>query len=403
MSTTSVNLDYNHPVTGNPPPLDPQLYQPNPSVGIDFAHLPGNFDPAAIPAPNMNPASINVASVPAQNASVPTAPANVDLATVIGILTDNQSELQRNLIDVMREVAHRPVIAAPTSAAPRGSTVKLRNARIFSGKHAEVTPFLSEIKRIIEFNSASFPDDHTKVLFVGLNMKDGIPIEWFNHLEVSKSVLLWNWNNFLVAFRKKFADPSLITTADQRLDQLKQTGSAHYYLTSFMELASHLDMTEQTKISRFMKGLKPSVKDHLVTIVNRPLTLEEWEPLVISIDSNLHQRDIERRLEGNSNAKNGFAKKKKEKDLSYNTTNSAMYVPPGATTAPSSDVVPMDVDAITTSTSSAPRGKLTPAERDLRFKNKLCLYCGKPNHVVNDCNARKAKHGEQGKAKPKTT
>ncbi|RDB20221.1 Retrotransposon-derived protein PEG10 [Hypsizygus marmoreus] len=398
MSTTSVNPDFNPPVPGIPPPLNPQLYQPAPTVGIDYTHLPGNLDPSAIPVlvMNPNPGPINPAVPP-----VPAAQPNVDLATVVGILTDNQSALQRNLIDVMREVAQRPVIAAPSSA-PRGSTVKLRNARIFSGKHADVTPFLSEVKRIIEFNTISFPDDHTKVLFVGLNLKDGIPVEWFSHLENSKSTLLWNWNSFLVTFRKKFADPSLITTADQRLDQLKQTGSAHYYLTSFMEIASHLDMTEQTQISRFMKGLKPAVKDALVTITNRPVTLEDWEPLVISIDSNLHQRDVEHRLE----SKGGFVlKKKKEKDPNFNTTNSATYVPPNTSTS-NADVVPMDIDAITastSSTSSTPRGKLTATERDLRFKNKLCLYCGKPGHVVNACNARQAKHGQQEKAKPKTT
>ncbi|KAF5384867.1 hypothetical protein D9615_000927 [Tricholomella constricta] len=317
MATTSVPADYNFPA--QPPVTNPDLYNPVPTVGIDYAHLPGTFDPAAIPGANPGP---NIVPAPGQIGSVPINQPPVDLSNIISMLAQNQTSLQASLLDVMAEVARRPVVQAPpppvlSNPPPRGNSIKLRNARIFNGKHSEVTPFISEIKRLIEFNASSFPDDHTKVLFVGLNLKDGIPVEWFNHLEQSGSSLLWNFNNFLAAFRKKFADPSLITTADQRLDQLKQTGSVHYYLTSFMEIASHLDMTEQTKISRFMKGLKPTVKDALVMIVNRPTTLEEWEPLVISIDTNLHQREIERKIEEKLNGG------KKKKDWNFNTSNSA--------------------------------------------------------------------------------
>ncbi|GLB44446.1 hypothetical protein LshimejAT787_1700730 [Lyophyllum shimeji] len=404
---TSVSLDYNYPAQTIPPPMNPQIYTPSPSAGLDFVHLGGTLDPSAIPSPRTEAGSSRTKgkrSAPFAPPLVPPPPPAPDLNILVGMLVENQTALQKNLVDVMQEVARRPVIEAPalTSAPLRGNTVKLRNARIFSGKHTDVTPFLSEIKRIIDFNPASFADDFSKVLFVGLNLKDGIPVEWFNHLENSQSPLLRDWNAFLAAFRKKFADPSLITTADQRLDALKQTGSAHYYLTSFMEIASHLDMTEQTKISRFMKGLKPIVKDHLVNIIDRPSTLEAWEPFIIAVDTNLHQRDVERRREqGNS------YHKKHTRD--FHTTTAA-YVPSKTVTPSSSlDVVPMDVDAITspattTPRSSAPRGKLTAAEREDHFKRNLCLYCGRPGHAVKECRTRATKHGAYtGKATPKTS
>ncbi|RXK41884.1 hypothetical protein M231_00883 [Tremella mesenterica] len=45
--------------------------------------------------------------------------------------------------------------------------------------------------------------------------------------------------------------------------------------------------------------------------------------------------------------------------------------------------VPMEVDAV------RPRFvPLTSQEREHRFKNKLCLYCGKPGHTANQCKAR---------------
>lgn len=350
----------------------------------NFAQLPMNV--------GMDPAQAN--AIPNPTTSIPAAPGTssqpqyvTDLTRMLGVLTDNQMTFQQGLLqflEVQQSSQPPPVQPSPLKL---GGTVKVRNPRMFNGKHDEVTPFLSEVKRIIEFNSVSFPTDRHKVLFLGLYLKDGVPIEWFNHLENNNSPLLWNWPNFIQEFRKKFADPRLILTADQKLDQLKQTGSAHSYLTRFVEISSHLDMTEQTKISRFMKGLKPAIKDNLVSVVDRPTTLLGWENIIIQVDANLHQREIERRVEST----------KKPSPPPPNPKPSSSNLPPPVTTPTgvSPDVVPMEVDAVAT---GVPRGKLTAAERDYRVKNNLCLYCGKSGHSVNSCFARKAKHGDLPKA-----
>jgi len=36
-----------------------------------------------------------------------------------------------------------------------------------------------------------------------------------------------------------------------------------------------------------------------------------------------------------------------------------------------------------------PRPPLSKQERERRFKDKLCLYCGKPNHIAHECHLRK--------------
>jgi len=35
------------------------------------------------------------------------------------------------------------------------------------------------------------------------------------------------------------------------------------------------------------------------------------------------------------------------------------------------------------------QGKLSPEEREHRFREKLCMYCGKPGHVATNCNLGK--------------
>ncbi|KAJ7134242.1 hypothetical protein C8R44DRAFT_610121 [Mycena epipterygia] len=145
-------------------------------------------------------------------------------------------------------------------------------------------------------------------------------------------------------------------------------------------------MTEETKIDRYKRGLKESVKDVLVPIFPRPTTMKEWEKPVLAIDNNIFQRNNERKHSGN-------------------TPVVINPIPPSSSTATSSstsnEVVPMDIDAVRTDGTF--RGKLTPEERQARLKNNLCLYCGKSRHVVNDCFKRKAKHSDKsGKATPKT-
>ncbi|KAG6840567.1 hypothetical protein H0H87_012074 [Tephrocybe sp. NHM501043] len=188
MASTSVPLDFNHP--GHPPIMDHHSIHSGNSSGIDFTHLNGSFDPASIPSSSTNSGNLgNQGPTSAhQDTSilVPVVSNNhSDIAILLNILMQNQTFLQQNLIDIMKEVTCCPVYAPPVPADPvprnsHGSTVKLCSIRLFNGKHAEVTPFLSEVKCTIEFHAVSFPENHTKVLFVGMNMKDRLPVEWFN-------------------------------------------------------------------------------------------------------------------------------------------------------------------------------------------------------------------------------
>ena len=276
-----------------------------------------------------------------------------DFTCMIGILTDNQIAFQQGIMQVLGQ---------PQSAAPLlGSSVKVRNPRMFSGKHKEVTPFLGEVNHIIQFNSVSFPTNNHKVLFLALYLKDGIPVEWFNNLENHSSPLLHNWSTFLAEFRRKFSNPSLVQSAKYKLDQFVQTSSAHSYLTHFIDISSHLDLTKQMKISCLMKGLKPVIKDNLVSIINRPQTLHGWENIIIQVDTNIHQHEIERQEESG---------KKPPKPSPSDPSPTPILTPIN------SNVIPMEVNAL--QAPPGPHGKLTQAELDYRIKNNLCLHCGNP-------------------------
>lgn len=346
-----------------------------------------------VPIPGESPYPSRAPSPDPMAQANPTQPTYVtDFTRMLGFMNENQAAMQDQLTRAIAALAEARTPSVVSSSTLGSSSVKLRNPRTFNGRHEEVVPFLSEVQRIIEFHPSSFPNDHRKVLFVAMYLKDGIPVEWFNHLEVNQSSHLQNWPAFMAEFKKKFADPRLSNTADQKLEKLKQTGSAHAYLTRFVELSSHLEMTEQTKINRFMKGLKPAIKDNLVSIIDRPVTLMGWENIIIQVDANLHQRDLERKDETKIKHTNGH---KSSSSSSKSSSLPTLSTLPTASTTP--DVVPMEVDTVRVG-----RGKLTQEERDHRFKNHLCLYCGQPGHIASSHKKKNANSADQGKAKPES-
>ena len=96
-------------------------------------------------------------------------------------------------------------------------------------------------------------------------------------------------------------------------------------------------MTEQTKINCFMKGLKPAIKDNLVSIIDCPLTLMGWENIIIQVDANLHQRDIEWKDK---------SRNKTTQKPSFTMKSSSSLTPIPAIMSTTPDVVPMEVDAV---------------------------------------------------------
>lgn len=174
--------------------------------------------PTDIPAPE---------SVPTQTAL----PHYVeDFNKMLALMNDNQAIFQSSMaafIDQQRQMA---LVAA---ANPRHSSIKVKEPRIFNGRHEEVKAFISEVEDTIHLQRQGFTTDKDKSLYMGRYLKDGSPKEWFNNIKQYTPVLLDKFPDFIASFKSHFADPNIQATAMRRLDALKQTGSAHAYITKF--------------------------------------------------------------------------------------------------------------------------------------------------------------------------
>lgn len=282
------------------------------------------------------------------------------------------------------------------SGPPRGN-VRVRDPRIFNGKASEVDAFLEEVDAAILLQPALRDADETvKCHYFVSWLGDGGPRSWLKAMKNRDPLFLDDYMSLVYEFRKRFEDSNIENKMIHKIEALKQEASAAVYANQFEEYLRYIDWTEAYAIKRFERGLKHDLRMQLLG-KPRPATLSEWIPQVTELDNELHNLRLESRQQGVK--------------ITTSTTNSTRQSQPSRTqsvvvpapasrpTQPatagsggSSDVVPMEVDAIR-------HGKLTSQERQRRFDNNLCLYCGEGSHRLANCPLRSAKDSKsKGKA-----
>jgi hypothetical protein len=225
---------------------------------------------------------------------------------------------------------------------------------------------LASLENFLILKAATYQSEEIKVRFVGtLLAKDALA--WFSTLVSEGSPLLSDWNMFLQEFKNLFENPHARKQAQASIQRLKQgKGSVLTYASRFRALKMDTGYNAEALISTFRRGLNDSVQDVIATSLEEPTDLEQFINLAIKIDNRLYSRKMERSSSAHPPS-----------------MPSTSYTKP---VAQRSD--PMDLGAI----SRPSNGKLTREERDRRFKENLCLYCGSSNHKINECDKRKQKN-----------
>jgi hypothetical protein len=229
---------------------------------------------------------------------------------------------------------------------------------------------------------------------MGTYLGDGSPKSWYNSVRKHNDSLLDNFTAFCERFEAHFSDPDVTATAQEKLLKLRQDqfGSCAVYAAHFEELLPFVDWSDQSTINTFYKGLKPRVKDGLVSVLSKPTIFRDYTKLCVEIDNVAWRREQERKAEKSSNSRNDNTSRPPHTPRATTSTTSvaSQALPPG---------IPMEIDATKL---GKPRGPLTQKERDERRAKGLCLYCGGP-HKIADCSnmsdAAKKRYAEKQKAK----
>ena len=168
--------------------------------------------------------------------------------------------------------------------------------------------------------------------------------------------------NSKVLFTVTFGDINRPRQAEFEILELKQgKRSASVYISDFQRLSTELGWSGAALLGIFYKGLNNEIKSSLCNH-DRPNTIEEFYDLVARIDNRHREYKQEIRTERTGqNFQSSFI----------------------------ANNIRMADDKIDDMVIGTTRGPLFIAERERRFRENLCLYCGEPGHVKLYCKKRK--------------
>ncbi|QRV92841.1 Retrotransposon-derived protein PEG10 [Ceratobasidium sp. AG-Ba] len=288
--------------------------------------------------------------------------------------TKAQEELctMSNIASVLQHALSRPleqaVRAATQTPGPTNPKSKIPAPEKFSGKKGNAAKsFMLDCKTYFVANASSFPTDEARMMYVLMNLKEGIPKQWGQYylnklLAGDQDPLLDSWQAFESGFLANWSDPAALQVAERRINELKQTASASDYATEFRVIGGELEWSDSALMAAFRRGLKPFVRSKLIehTIGCTISSLDELINVASLIDNTL------------------FEARKEAQTTSQNSPSSSSKPATGKSA-----------------------GFVTVEIREKRRKAGQCPKCGDASHKFEQCtNGWKLKPDERSKSIP---
>ena len=256
-------------------------------------------------------------------------------------------------------------------------------------------------------NNPAYSDDDSKITFA-LTLLRGTALEFFEPMLMSNEPLEWenDWSEFLRVLRSQFGPIDPTADAEDNIDNLKMKEGQRIlkYNIEFTRLATQTGWDDSVLRHRYYSGLAERIKD-VMGQQGKPSTLNAMKNLAHSIDARHWERVREKSRLGSdkpssSNSSNNKSDKKSNTNNSNNSNNSSSSnnnssnnnktQSKGSNYNNNSN----DKNNKNDKSKSAPNplsdklgkdGKLTPQERQRRFDNNLCMFCGGTGHTANSC------------------
>ena len=274
------------------------------------------------------------------------------------ILTDHGNDITSigQIVQNLTALVHHNVAVppAPPYPAPPGSSVtaalqapinpdagnvKIHPPRIFDGRSSEVEGFLNEMDDCVYLQRKNLKVERDKCYYFGRYLKDGSLVDWFLNLKQTRSPLLDNFMAFQMQFKAHFGTSDETGLFLRKLHDHTQTGAVHSYISKFHNIILHLELSKQTKILEFHRGLKDELKKSLIGVAV-PATLEQFKPKDIQINNDLHEYNLEKK---NPKSKTSSINLVPSNYHSTMSTSSTSITP--RPIIPGTEVIPMEVDA----------------------------------------------------------
>jgi hypothetical protein len=290
-----------------------------------------------------------------------------------------------------------------------GSVGKVRDPDQFDGQDPKkLRIFLVQLELNFSDRPTVFRQDRTKVNFA-LSYLKGTALEWFEPALYQARARpniepAWrnDWEVFTHELRANFGPHDPVGEAESELErlQMKETHHITKYNVDFTRLSSQLYWGEAALRHRYYRGLPARIKDE-ISRVGKPARLIDLRNLAQSIDARYWERRAEISRETPTTKNPGSTKSAsdaQDKPSSSSSSQKSQGKKPENSDRSSQRPAPNRTSQALPATRSpelqgklGKDGKLTAEERQRRFDNKLCMFCGGTGHLARDCTKRNAK------------
>ena len=302
--------------------------------------------------------------------------------------------------DVVPNLAAALTYLADKLDRPSDSKTKSREPDTFDGSDPKkLRTFLTQCKLNFRDRPKAFNTDAAKVTFAITFLK-GSAFDWFEPYISDGSHPPWetDYSEFVQELTENFGPFDAIGDAENELNNLSMADNHRYakFALTFNRLATLVQWDEKALIFAFYRALPPRIKDEM-SRVGRPSTLRALKELARTLDARHWRRQEEIKQETRNKSSSSHDNQSKSKKSAPNTSSSSSKSistpsrPSGSNNSSSTPKKPAE----DLTGKLGKDGKLTREERQRRFDNNLCLFCGSTGHKVTDC--KKATKGRAAK------
>lgn len=248
----------------------------------------------------------------------------------------------------------------------------------YSGDSGTCSQFLHQCSLVFDQQPLTYSSDKTRIAFV-MSLLSGKASAWAVVIAKGNPAIYNSFPVFETEMLNVFDHPLQGKEAGNRLLSLHQgSESVSTYSIDFRILAAESGWGEAALQTVFSRGLNEELKDELAAR-DETSSLEELISLAIRLDNRLRERRRER------TGKQRFP-------LPFSQPKSPRPAGQSAPPNPRLEPFPYRDPLPSASSSLSPeepmqlgRMRLSPAERERRFLQKLCIYCGQAGHIRANC------------------
>ena len=249
----------------------------------------------------------------------------------------------------------------------------------YDGKPDKAEAFWSALESYFYLNSGLFADDNRKIATALMYFKVGTPAgEWARDRQkaalTANPIDFGSWRDFKKGYNTHFVPAQSQLQAVQTMHSLQMGGRMfNDWYQEWSTHASRSGIDENMKMFAFRKNIPMALHEKIMAMHPQPNTLKDLQ--VVEKASALDQvwRMYRAPLTGGRsrgfNARTTATGQEEEAQINLFQPKEGDRRPPG---------------------NAATVGKVSHQEKDRRFKEKLCFYCGKPGHQVKDCYTKKS-------------